>query len=335
MRMLLALLVGAIPGIAFADEGDDTLRMYLSKSDVVVLGEFASEPLGETDELGVVHYHAEFKIEQLIKGEPKGDRREGGTMRVNIVRFEMEPADRLPELKEGGRCILFLKANEDQETPTYTSADFWFAVQRPNSMMVRSLARLVEEVAASPDSGRLDVSRNAGADGGSIRSMQDFGDGQRIAHGLQVIVGPNNVLQEYLVYNRGKLEQRTQFYPTGKVFRAQRREHDGSGYEVISTAEDTKVIAESVIVDGGIDIGPIKTQENICFGWVKDDRCWEGQFLVPVQDMFERKVMLQTYREGKLIESVPFPVEKLNLSEKHRDAEEWPWDFPDWPVAPE
>jgi hypothetical protein len=39
---------------ALAEQGDDTLRMYLSKSEVVVLGEFASEPTGASLEAGVV-----------------------------------------------------------------------------------------------------------------------------------------------------------------------------------------------------------------------------------------------------------------------------------------
>ncbi len=52
----------------------------------------------------------------------------------------MYPDDRPPELKKGGKCILFLKN-------THESADLWFAVQRPSSRMALSLARVVAEAA--------------------------------------------------------------------------------------------------------------------------------------------------------------------------------------------
>jgi len=140
--LLLTLLVCVFPGVALADGGDDTLLMYFSRSDVVVLGEFTSEPVGESTEGGVIHYLADFKVAQLIKGEERGNRKVGGTIRVNVIRFEFDPEDRLPELKKGGKCILFLKVDDKQEKATHLSADVWFGVQRPNPTMVRSLKRV-------------------------------------------------------------------------------------------------------------------------------------------------------------------------------------------------
>jgi hypothetical protein len=146
--LTLGLLVCLFSGVALADDGDDTLRMYLSKSDVVLLGEFTADPLaGAIKELGVIHYQAEFKISQLLKGESLGERRVGGTIKVNIVRFEQEPEDRLPELKQGGNCILFLKCNDRQATPSYITSDVWFGVQRPSPWMATSLSRLAAEQA--------------------------------------------------------------------------------------------------------------------------------------------------------------------------------------------
>jgi hypothetical protein len=145
MRTFLILLgVGLIPAAATADDGDDTLRAYLAKSDVVVLGEFTSDLDGVTGEAGVVHYAADFKIARLLKGEARGERRVGGTLKVTVVRFEAVPEDRTPELKKGGKAILFLKA-------THVTADVWFGVQRPSPWMAKSLTRLAAEKAAKGD----------------------------------------------------------------------------------------------------------------------------------------------------------------------------------------
>jgi hypothetical protein len=147
--LLLSLVLSLVPGLAVADDGDDTLRHYLAKADVVVLGEFTSEPVGFTKEAGVVSYGADFKIAQLIKGAAQGDRRVGGTIPVNVVRFESHPEDRLPYLKKGGQCILFLKASDCQPNATYITADVWFGVQRPGPWLARSLSRLAQEKAGN------------------------------------------------------------------------------------------------------------------------------------------------------------------------------------------
>jgi hypothetical protein len=144
VRVFLSLLIGVLPAVVLADDGDDTLLMYLSKSDAVILGQFTSELIGESGEAGVIHYQADFKISQLIKGDVLGERRAGGTIKVNIVRFESEPEDRLPELKTGGKCILFLKCNDRQANPSYLTSDMWFGVQRFSPWMARSLKRLAE-----------------------------------------------------------------------------------------------------------------------------------------------------------------------------------------------
>lgn len=77
MRRILLLPLCLFCSVAVADDGDETLRFYLSKSDVVALGKFASEPIGKSSEQGVVHYQADFKIARLIKGEKSGETRNG------------------------------------------------------------------------------------------------------------------------------------------------------------------------------------------------------------------------------------------------------------------
>ena len=39
------------------------------------------------------------------------------------------------------------------------------------------------------------------------------------------------------------------------------------------------MLREKLIVDGGVDIGPIAFQDELATGWVKGDRRWKGTFL--------------------------------------------------------
>ncbi|MCH7725931.1 MAG: hypothetical protein IH991_05540 [Planctomycetes bacterium] len=124
-----------------ADDGDDTLRFYLSKSDLVVRGVIVSTPIGEIDEVGVVNYICEFKIAEVLKGKKPSK----SPMAVNVIRFEMGKDDRVPFLKKGGKCILFLKQARRGTIPAWHTVDMWFGIQRPSPWMVRSLKRLAGE----------------------------------------------------------------------------------------------------------------------------------------------------------------------------------------------
>jgi hypothetical protein len=129
-----------------AEAGDDTLRFYLGKSALVVLGEFTSEPFGYSAELGAAHWSADFRIDEVLKGARPAKE----TVGVDIVRSywgsirEKNDRDRPAELKLGGKCILFLNAHG-------STADVWFGVQPPFPSMIRSLRRLVSE---APDEER-------------------------------------------------------------------------------------------------------------------------------------------------------------------------------------
>jgi hypothetical protein len=117
------------------------------KSDVAVLGEFTSEPIHKSPSKFTSHYQADFKIAQLLKWEAPGETRVGETIKVHIVRAvlyeaDFEPEDRLPELKKGGKCILFLECYDLKPTPSYITADVWFGVQRPSPWMAKSLSRI-------------------------------------------------------------------------------------------------------------------------------------------------------------------------------------------------
>jgi hypothetical protein len=177
----------------------------------------------------------------------------------------------------------------------------------------------------APDESRLDVQRSWGPEGGRITSQQDRGDGTKALHGVQVIVGPQNWLLEYAVYNQGNLEERTQFYPSGKTFRYQRREHNGSGYEVVYAPT----------ADQAID-GKAFLQAVLCQGTVKADQRWDGTFLVwePIPNGYGLRLVLQEFRQGKSIQRAPLPPVKLGLPEETQRHDGWPWDTPDWPLPP-
>lgn len=143
MKTLLGFLsVCLFAADAFADQSQDLLAALHSRSDVVVLGEFTSDPIGQSGEQGVIGYQAEFRIAELLKGEIGEQRKPGGTIVVNTIRFEFEPEDRLPYFKQGGRAILFLKCNDRQSPVTYTIFDQWFGIQPAFPTMAKTLAAL-------------------------------------------------------------------------------------------------------------------------------------------------------------------------------------------------
>lgn len=146
MRWHFLLLIGCLVAqAALADDGAAPLRLLLDKSDVVVLGKFTSDVFGENDESGVVHYLGEFQIEQLIKGAALGQRREGGTITVNAIRYELQPGDRAAELNKGARAILFLTCNDRQSPPTYLASDNWLGVQPPSSTLAKALTAMAND----------------------------------------------------------------------------------------------------------------------------------------------------------------------------------------------
>ena len=178
---------------------------------------------------------------------------------------------------------------------------------------------------------RLDVSRSWSDRGGRIISQQKRPDGTKVPHGVQLSVGPNNWLKEFSVYNDGILEQLAQFYPNGREFRFQRREHNGDGYEVIYTAGKPLRFKEKPGPQHDIDLTGFQPQTQLCQGMVKAGKRYDGQFLVRVIDGYAWELMLEQYKKGTLVKSTPFPIEKLGLPEDNTDADTWLWEFPDWP----
>jgi hypothetical protein len=143
MRCMFAFgLALMLPGLAVAEDIEETLRYYLAKSDVVVVGEFASEPVEIMANEELRHSQADRTITQIIKWDAPEKTRVGDTLNVHVL---LDAEERLPELKKGGKCMLFLKCRDLKPKPTYITADIWFGVQRPSARLAKALAGVVAE----------------------------------------------------------------------------------------------------------------------------------------------------------------------------------------------
>ena len=147
MKILVAsaLVLGLLSNFCFADGGDDTLKQWISKSDLIISGTIVSEPIGVTSEMGVPNYICEFKVVDVCKGDVE---LKGKTIKINIKRFEMVDKDHHPLIKKDDESILFLKRTPKGNKPQWETADFWFGIQHPSPWMVKSLKRCAQE----PDS---------------------------------------------------------------------------------------------------------------------------------------------------------------------------------------
>lgn len=137
-KTVFCVLMIVMPTPVLGDDGDDTLTYFLSKADLAIAARIASEPFGFEDEVGVVNYVCKVNVLEVLKGTSI----EKQELSVNIVRFEIDPQDRIPWLKKGAKCILFLKWVGPKEVPAWQTADFWFGIQRYGPWMTRSLKRL-------------------------------------------------------------------------------------------------------------------------------------------------------------------------------------------------
>lgn len=134
-------LVSILTITSFVHGSEDTLRYFLSKSDLVVLGEITTDTAGAQEEVGVVHYGCHFKIADVLSGNKPAEE----SIQVTITRFELHEADRLPELKKGCKCILFLRNVGPNDRPMWETSDAWFGFQRPSPSMAKTLKRLAAE----------------------------------------------------------------------------------------------------------------------------------------------------------------------------------------------
>jgi len=137
MLTSLAALLSAC-NIAAGNESDDTLRYYLSKSELVVVGTITNEPLVVFDSEYVPNYICKFNVSTVLKGDEALART---IIPVTIVRFEKTKEDKNPLVKRGGKCILFLRKSVG-ENSGWETADFWFGIQDPFPWLADALSRV-------------------------------------------------------------------------------------------------------------------------------------------------------------------------------------------------
>ena len=140
MRILtICIAMLLLPCMVTAWEGDDTLRYYMSKSDLVVAGRIVSEPIDLVHETGVTHSSFRFKVEEVLFGT-RPDLQDD-SFQVVILTVNTAGDGRPELLKKDSRCLLFLK----NILNAWHGADRWFQVQPYNSLMIQSIKRLTAE----------------------------------------------------------------------------------------------------------------------------------------------------------------------------------------------
>jgi len=135
-----------LPFVAYADSDDDTLKLLLSKSDLVVQGKINTEPIGESEEEGVVRYAFDFEVSDVLKGDSE---LEDKRISVAIERFELDKKDRHPLIRKDTDCILLLKTPREGNISAWGAADLRFGVQQPSPQMAKSLKRLANSIDAA------------------------------------------------------------------------------------------------------------------------------------------------------------------------------------------
>ncbi|MBC8350476.1 MAG: M48 family metalloprotease [Planctomycetes bacterium] len=120
--------------------GADALREYLAESDLCLAGTITSEAMGVTGEAYVVNYSCEFDVTEVLCG--KCDEKKP---RVNIVHFEKTEEDRLPFVRKGGKCILFLKRLPKGNFPVWQSINMRYGTERYSYQLAKAIKRVASE----------------------------------------------------------------------------------------------------------------------------------------------------------------------------------------------
>lgn len=173
LRQVLGML-----SIALAMAGDslhggeslDMLQLLCAKSHLVVVGEIASEPIGQSNESGILHYQFDVQVHRRLAGPELPS----PTIQVAAVRFESSPKDKLPWLKEGRKCILFLTGS-GPATPCWQSADPWFGVQRYSPAMVRAIEQHAAALPAAKSAQRVETDYPVEDKPASINALNEAG----------------------------------------------------------------------------------------------------------------------------------------------------------------
>ncbi|HUY88686.1 MAG TPA: hypothetical protein VMV10_08125 [Pirellulales bacterium] len=170
-RFCVPIVVLCLPmAAARAEDGDDTLKYYLSRSSLVVSGELTSHPVAMGFEIGESQYSFKVKVAKVLKGNAPADlsarlarielRRDAPAgLSFGLAHPELRRDDRLAWLKKGTHVIVFLRERDDV-LGALRGADPWFAVQPASDTMERSLARLSDRTLVEADESGDDTLRH-------------------------------------------------------------------------------------------------------------------------------------------------------------------------------
>ncbi len=141
---MFGLLIAAMPlGTAkegHADSDDDTLKLYLSKAETVVVGEVTDgmQRIGvdQSGGTGVNVVSFEVKVTESIQGKV-------AAKKTIVVTFQQAIGLDRYLLKVGDKLVLFLKPAGD----SFVTADKWFGATPYSWTLVHNLKRVKEESA--------------------------------------------------------------------------------------------------------------------------------------------------------------------------------------------
>jgi hypothetical protein len=123
---------------AAGPRASDPLHYLFVQSDLIVAGEIVGEPSGESTEAGVIHYDCALKVPEVLKGK----RPSKPEISVCVTRFESSKEERLPWIRKGGKCLLFLQESAGKTPATF---DWYFGSQPYNRMMAADLKSMAEK----------------------------------------------------------------------------------------------------------------------------------------------------------------------------------------------
>lgn len=134
--LVVAFLLPIASSLVWADDSDDTLRFYLNKSELVIVGKVVNEPFGVSGEAGVENYGCQIEVEKVVAGELKVGEE---PIKVTVTRFTGTGG----EPKKGESYLLFLKSYGGRKG-YWQTADFWFGIMPAATAPIPSLERLAE-----------------------------------------------------------------------------------------------------------------------------------------------------------------------------------------------
>src|SRR5262245_22827338 len=135
--MAIWLLCGCCSLVA-AEARQDALKVLTAQSEYVVAGELSADPTVTTGTAGAAGYQLELKAVTVLRNRPpkKADAvpappRNAESFVLRFTRAEFSDEDKLPFLKKGSKCIVFLKY-KPRDNGFYAPeelADAWLGIQ--------------------------------------------------------------------------------------------------------------------------------------------------------------------------------------------------------------